>query len=128
MTFSKKERDQRFWNKNKVRLLAKRKEARIANPAYMMFHKAKNRAKKNGIQFTISIEDTIIPMHCPILGIKLEASNGYRSEATPSLDQIIPGKGYIKKNIAVISWRANRIKNDGLLSEFEKIVEYLRQV
>ena len=44
---------------------------------------------------------------------------------SPSLDKIIPKKGYTKNNISVISYRANTIKSDGRLDEFVKIYKYM---
>lgn len=69
------------------------------------------------------------PTHCPVLGVKLDYSekivNG-RSEFSPSLDRIDPMKGYTKDNVAVISWRANRIKNDGTTEEHRLIYEFMK--
>ncbi len=61
---------------------------------------------------------------CPILHIKL-THDGNRDHS-PSLDRIIPQKGYVKGNVQVISLRANRIKSDATLEELERIVENLR--
>jgi hypothetical protein len=43
------------------------------------------------------------------------------------IDRIDTSKGYLKDNIKVISWRANRLKSDGTLEELEKIVNYMRK-
>lgn len=68
-----------------------------------------------------------VPDVCPILGLELNylGTGEYSADNSPSLDQIIPGKGYTKDNIQIISWRANRIKNDGTPEELIKIGEYL---
>ena len=47
------------------------------------------------------------------------------SPASPSLDQIVPGLGYVKGNVQVISHRANTLKSDGTLEEFKKLVIFL---
>ena len=86
---------------------------------------AKYRAKKNNIPFDITPEDVIIPEVCPILGIKLEAGIGCQTDSSPSIDRINPNLGYIKGNIQVICYRANRIKNDASLDELKKIVDYM---
>ena len=87
---------------------------------------AKGRAKKLGLEFNLTIEDIIIPEFCPVLGIKLKQSFGNLSDASPSLDRIVPELGYVKGNVKVISNRANTIKNNATLSELEKIAEYVR--
>lgn len=77
--------------------------------------------------FNLTPEDIVFPETCPILGIPLIFSEGGRTNNTPSIDRIIPEKGYVKGNIEVVSWRANRIKNDASLEELEKIVAYMKR-
>lgn len=70
-----------------------------------------------------------IPTKCPILGIRLDFSekNNIRIDSSPSIDCVNPEKGYISGNLKIISWRANRIKNDGTAEEHEKIAKYISQ-
>jgi len=84
------------------------------NPEKLLFTHAKYRAKKYNLPFEIKIEDIFIPKYCPLLGIKLECNAGTGSikNNSPTLDKIIPEMGYIKGNIWVISWKANRIKSN----------------
>ena len=72
--------------------------------------------------------DVIIPDICPMLGIKLFTGNGVLGDNSPTLDRIDSTLGYTKDNIQVISYRANRIKNDATVEELEKIVEYMKKV
>jgi hypothetical protein len=91
-----------------------------------MYHNAKHRAKKKGIKFEIEMEDIIIPTICPLLGIPIRLDTGdKRSPHNPSLDQIVPGKGYTPDNIQVISSRANWLKADATLTELKTLVENL---
>jgi predicted DNA-binding protein YlxM (UPF0122 family) len=69
------------------------------------------------------------PDFCPILGLELNYS-GYgsgkeRSDSSPSVDRIDSNKGYTIDNIHIISWRANRIKNDSTPEELKKIADYM---
>ena len=89
---------------------------------YALFNGARGRARKNDIPFDIEPKDIIIPTHCPILGTKLIP--GDRPNA-PSLDRIIPDRGYTKDNIQVISYRANMLKSNITLAESMKITEWL---
>lgn len=85
----------------------------------MLFQRAKARAKKYNIKFTITEEDIKIPKFCPLLHIKIQV--GGSKDYSPSLDRINFKHGYIASNIHVVSWRANRIKNDATLDELIKI-------
>ena len=90
----------------------------LKNPERHMLHVTKGRAKKRGIPFNLTIEDIVIPKRCPILGLVLVCGRGRgRSDNSPSIDKIIPSKGYVKGNVWVISWRANRIKYDATPDE-----------
>jgi len=65
---------------------------------------------------------------CPVLGIPLDYSfgKGSRTDNSPSIDQILPGEGYKIGNVVVVSWRANRIKNDGTPEEHQKIATFYK--
>ena len=88
---------------------------------------AKQRAKRQGVPFDINICDIKIPEYCPVLGIKIQQGIGQNVDASPSLDKIIPSKGYVKGNIQVISWRANSIKRDASLEEIKSVVKYIEK-
>jgi len=97
------------------------------NPARSYALAAKGRANRQGVPFDLTEEDVVFPEFCPILGIPLLFSKGGRTNNTPSLDRIIPEKGYTQGNVRVISWRANRLKNDATLEELEKLVDYMKK-
>jgi hypothetical protein len=94
-----------------------------------MFYSAMTRAKARGIPFSITIGDVVVPDRCPVLGIEIAPNpEGLKMwDHSPTLDKIIPGLGYVPGNIAVISWRANRIKGQGTLEEIEAIVRYIKK-
>ena len=95
---------------------------------YKMLARAKSRAKKNNLAFNIELDDIVIPGRCPLLGIKIESTEVRNSPNNPSLDKIIPKKGYIKGNVWVISNRANTLKNDATLQELKTLVENLENL
>ena len=95
---------------------------------YKMLARAKSRAKKNNLAFNIELDDIVIPERCPLLGIKIESTEVRNSPNNPSLDKIIPEKGYIKGNVWVISNRANTLKNDATLTELKTLVENLENL
>jgi hypothetical protein len=101
------------------------KAAHAVDPRIQMLRAAKDRAKKNGKEFSLTVEDIFIPSVCPILKIPLFI--GRKGNAnSPSLDRIDSSKGYVAENVAVISYRANMIKNNATLEELEAITNYVR--
>ena len=95
-----------------------KRQRRRRNPRRNMLVRAKGRAKQAGMEFSISLEDIIIPTYCPIFGVLLDTYViKSRNEHSPSLDRIDSTKGYIPGNVQVISWKANRAKIDTSLKE-----------
>lgn len=92
------------------------------NPQRNLLVKARNRAKNKNIECSIDESDIIIPDVCPLLGIPLVKGKGNPAAGSPSVDRIDPSKGYVKGNIWVISWRANKLKSDASLDELERLV------
>lgn len=88
---------------------------------YYLWKAAKTRAKKKNLDFSIIETDIIIPEKCPILGIPLFISESIWSNNSPTIDRIDNTKGYIKGNIAVISWQANNMKANLNLRDIELI-------
>lgn len=89
------------------------------------FRSKKVNAKRVGYSWDISFGDLTWPTHCPILGIEIDYFAPYRTENSPSFDRIDNSLGYVKGNVHILSWRANRIKNDGTADEHRKIADYL---
>lgn len=98
------------------------------NPARSYCLAAKRRAKTKGVPFDLEPEDIIFPDICPVLGIPiLFSSERVRTDNTPSIDRIVPELGYVKGNIEVVSWRANRLKNNASFEEIEKLYNYMKK-
>ena len=99
------------------------------NPKCRLVGSARQRARENGLQFTITVDDFEIPERCPILGIPLIVNIGKHGPTanSPTLDRVIPKLGYVKENIVVISHRANRLKNDGDLNDFLALVRFMSE-
>ena len=101
---------------------------KMNNPENYLCMLAKNRSKKEGIYFNLKPEDIHIPEFCPVLGIKLEFSNGkHATDCSPTLDKFIPELGYIKENVVVISKRANRLKGDAYTVEIEALASWMNK-
>lgn len=87
----------------------------------------RNNAKRVGEVFTIGFSEVEWPTHCPILGMELDFFAEGRQENSVSFDCIEPTKGYTLGNTAVMSWRANRIKNDGTAEEHKLIADFIEK-
>lgn len=97
-------------------------------PERQILAAAKARADRHGLPFDITEADLAIPAQCPVLGIPLgKGPEGRAHAGSPSVDRIIPERGYVRDNVRVISFRANTIKNDASLAELEAVTEYLRR-
>lgn len=120
--YKAKPKDEAFREKRK----AETRNWISANPERYLLKNAKDRAIKKGLEFTIKQEDIKIPSNCPVFGTPLIQSLGRGwSDNTPSLDRVDSKRGYTADNIRVISYRANVIKRDGTVEEFQKIVAYM---
>ena len=81
---------------------------------------------KNGMEFSITKEDIIIPENCPILDVVLTKGDGYSPNAM-SLDRVDNNKGYIPGNVRVISRKANIMKSSLTMDVLEKIIKYIKR-
>ena len=100
------------------------------SPIPQMLSNSKIRAKSKGITHTITTSDLeeIWPKNniCPVLNTPFDIGYkvGKSRNLAPSLDRIIPKKGYIKGNLLIVSDIVNRMKQDSTLEDMEKILKY----
>lgn len=96
-------------NPERTRQIAK--DCRSRKQIQYIFSNIKKRAKKTGKEFSIELEDIVIPAVCPIFGIPLVYGATIDDcDFAPSVDRIDSAKGYIKGNVQVISRLANCMK------------------
>jgi len=78
-----------------------------------MLRRAKGRAKEKGVEFNLTLDDVLVPTHCPVLGIELKMHKGRSggNPNSPALDRIDNNKGYVKDNVMVMSHLANMMKS-----------------
>lgn len=99
-------------------------------PKYYWLNKMMCQKKVDKKDRITALEEIFLPDHCPMLGLELNydgtGREGYtRDDCSPSIDRIDSSIGYEIGNIQVISWRANRIKNDSTPEELLKIANYM---
>lgn len=117
----------RFRHLNRDATNAKRRRDPITN----MLALARARCRRSGVEFSLTASDLTIPEFCPVLGIKLtyglgkgEGNSLAVRDTRASLDRIDNKRGYVPGNVAVVSYRANRIKSDADVSELLKIARF----
>lgn len=107
-----------------------RKSTKLGH-AKTVFGKRKREAKYKGLPFDIDLEYalSLVTDVCPMLGIQLcwGECTGIPRHDSPSIDKIIPEKGYVRGNIAWVSYRANSLKSDGTFEEIQAVLKYLNK-
>jgi len=109
--------------KDKITIQKKAKSWRRKNPEKSLIRLA----NKRGWPVTITEKDIQIPKVCPVLGIPIVMGSRTVKDGSPTLDRVDTSKGYIKGNVEVISWRANRLKSDASLEEIKAIYKYMKR-
>lgn len=95
--------------------------ARVANYEQHALTAVKSRSRKKGVPCDLELSDVQVPAVCSVLGIPLFKDRGL-CDNSPSVDQLVPGAGYMKGNVRVISNRANRLKSNATLAELALVV------
>jgi len=87
----------------------------------------KSSAKKRNIEFSLTLSDLYdlsFPLTCPILNIPIVyGAKGY-NQFSPSIDRIDSDMGYVAENIQVMSFKANRAKNNLTEKELQQMAKY----
>jgi len=95
------------------------------------FQKIKKRARENGIPSSLTVDYlvSILPddMICPILEKKMEFGGGKDRSLSPSVDRLIPKKGYVKGNVSWVSLLANLVKNERTSTELRMIADWIER-
>lgn len=96
-----------------------------------MLAQAKRRAQSSGRNFNLTLKDLqrLVVSHCPVLGTEIvwKYDHGLGLGAhSPSLDRIDNLLGYTKDNVAIISHRANSMKNAATVEELQAILNYMQ--
>lgn len=128
MALSQKEKTDSYRERNKHRLADLEAAWRRRNPVKALLIGVKRRAKQKGWEFDLTEDDLTIPEVCPVLGIPLMNVRHQRTDFAPSVDRIHNDIGYVKGNVIVVSWRANRLKSDSNHEERMKIESFYRKL
>ena len=100
------------------------KEHYRKHPAAELLRRAKRRAIRKGLAFSLTLADIFpLPKFCPVFGTRFSIG-GPRAY---SLDRINNSRGYVPGNVIVISYLANRLKNNGTADQHQRIADWMRQ-
>ena len=119
--------------KEKKSYIAWRHHEAKTNPLRGLLRPARARAKKFGIEFSITEAELLMdgeaPKFCPVFGVELNYLKGNRKvhDNSASLDRIDNTIGYVPGNVVVVCWRANAIKRDATLKEIQQIAVYMHR-
>ena len=113
-----------YYEENKKQLKEAQKQKYRANPLKYLIYAAKARAEKFGLDFNLTETSLTMPDFCPVFGKPFVVGN---RDLAPSLDRIRPEQGYVEGNVAVISFRANRLKMNASLAELKQLVSWLEK-
>ena len=113
---------------NRDRMTAWSRGWRARNVERTMLAAARKTAKARSLPFDIDVTDIQVPAACPALGIELRRDGGKRTHHSPSLDRVVPAKGYVKGNVIVVSWRANKLKSDATVDELRRLVAFYEKL
>lgn len=102
----------------------RRKERNLEHYVWKL---TKFKAKREDLPFNLEVSDITIPRSCPVLGIELDAFSEDRRK-WPTVDRLRPGLGYVKGNVAIISFRANNIKSNATPEELKAILRYMKRM
>lgn len=107
-----------------------KKENPVAYLCSNMLAQAKKRAQSTGREFNLTMKDmlSLVVPCCPVLGTDLVWEYGHGrglGDHSPSLDRINNSLGYVKGNVAIISHKANSMKNCSTIAEIRSILAYM---
>ena len=126
---ARKKHQQEKWHKDVNLSREKLIDYSDKNNDRVMFQSIKNRCDKENIHFDIDLNylKSIWPSNniCPVFGIEMKRNRrGQSRDTSPSLDRIIPEKGYVAGNVVIVSFKANRMKNNGTVEELKKLLHF----
>ena len=102
----------------------------VAPEPRAIYNRLKASAKRRGIPFDLNVTDLYYidyPIQCPILHIPLRWNIGRPKDDSYSFDRIDSSSGYSLANLQIISWKANRSKNNLTEDEIRKFCVFYKE-
>lgn len=91
--------------------------------------RAKARAQSLKVPFDLTPEylESIWTGVCPVINTPISLLEQRDNEFAAELDRFIPSKGYIQGNVAFLSRRANRLKNNVTTKELQQLIDWMKK-
>ena len=103
----------------------------LANPYAALVAGVVSRAQRKGIPYDQKyLRGLVSPERCPVFGtpIGFNLTKGQRPHInTASIDQIIPGQGYVPGNVQIMSKLANQMKNNATPEQLLQFSEWIQK-
>ena len=100
------------------------------SPFKLKVTRARSRSQFLQVPFDLDAEylESIWTGTCPVLGAPIFLNETSRSdEFAAELDRFVPWMGYVRGNVAFLSRRANRLKNNVTTAELEQLITWMKQ-
>lgn len=81
---------------------------------------------RGGISFSIKPTDLLpLPTHCPVFGFRLQYRSRIRfNPRSASIDRVNAKRGYTRRNIVIVSLKANLIKRNATAKEIQAVANF----
>jgi hypothetical protein len=105
----------------------------VERRAYVVWKRAKDRAKKRGLVFELTKDFVAAQLHlgyCSATNLQFDLSFDKTkiNPRSPSLDRIDPTLGYTVENTRMVCWIFNRAKGDGSDADVQMLVGALNAI
>lgn len=100
------------------------------SPFKLKLTRARSRAQYLKVPFDLTVEhlEKIWTGVCPVLGVAISLTEKDRAdEFAAELDRFIPSRGYTIGNVAFLSRRANRLKNNTTIAELKQLLDWMEK-
>jgi hypothetical protein len=118
--------------REKNRIYHNKRKTTIPYRARKMRDTARYNSKQKNIIFNINENDVeeLWPEDnkCPALRVDFIMGTKGGADYSPSLDRIVPKLGYVKGNLQIISFLANKIMNNATPEQVIQVGEYFKRV
>lgn len=106
--------------------------ARYKQDSYFKYKatRARSRSQSLRVPFNLTPEylESIWTGSCPVTGLPLDKQAVRNDEQSAELDRFEPELGYVEGNVAFLSRKINRLKNNASIEELEQLLNWMKSV